>query len=377
MKMQSKLALIVAALVAAASAHTDPMLPPFNQPPDNVPVPFLQAMAAPRHMPVVAVVALNEGTETTDFLVPHAVLQRAGIATVEAVAPRSGPVALMPALTVDVPRDLASFDRSYPQGADYVVVPAMHTDDDPVILAWLRAQAAKGARILGICSGARVLGQAGLLEGRQFTGHWYDRSTLTQRHPSARYVPDRRYLADGKVLTTTGVTASLPVSLALVEAIGGRDHALALAQTLGVPDWGAQHDSAPFKLSAVAVWTLAMNTALFWRHETQEMAASDGMDDIALALSADAWSRTYRSNARATTPDGTQVWLRSGLRLHTTAARTSNPITLDAALPPACHLDATLQSIARHYGENTRQWVATQIEYPPAPPYAAACHTGG
>jgi hypothetical protein len=47
--------------------------------------------------PVIAVLASNDGTETTDFLLPHALLQRAGIADVQAVAPRRGPVALYPA----------------------------------------------------------------------------------------------------------------------------------------------------------------------------------------------------------------------------------------------------------------------------------------
>ena len=85
--------------------------------------------------PVIAVLALNEGTETTDFLVPHAVLQLAQVGVVEAVAPRAGAVTLMPALQVEVPRSFAAFDSVYPQGADIVVVPALHTEDDPAVLA--------------------------------------------------------------------------------------------------------------------------------------------------------------------------------------------------------------------------------------------------
>ena len=84
--------------------------------------------------PVIAVLALNEGTETTDFLVPHAVLRQAQVGVVEAVAPQPGPVVLMPALEVEGVRDFASFDAAYPAGADIVVVPAMHRDDDPARL---------------------------------------------------------------------------------------------------------------------------------------------------------------------------------------------------------------------------------------------------
>ncbi len=357
---------IVAALASSASAQEA-----FNQ--------AMAPVSAVRMVPVVAVLALNEGTETTDFLVPHAVLQRAGIATVEAVAPRSGRVALMPALEVEVARDLASFDRSYPQGADYVLVPAMHRDDDPDILAWLRAQAHKGARIIGICSGARVLGQAGLLDGRRFTGHWYDRSTLVQRHPTATYVPHQRYLADQNVVTTTGVTASLPVSLALVEAIAGRTRAQALASELGVDDWSAQHDSVPFKLSAHAIGTMAWNSALFWRHEQRVIPVHEGMDDIALALTADAWSRTYRSHAIAVTATGAPLHLRSGLRLHpaTSPSQGGKLTEIPEQLPPACQLDHTLQAIGQRYGDATRDWVATEIEYRPPAALPGGCRVGG
>lgn len=363
----------------APSALQGPMPPPAattNQEAFNL---AMAPVRTERKVPVVAVLALNEGTETTDFLVPHAVLQRAGIATVEAVAPRSGRVALMPALEVEVARDLASFDATYPQGADYVLVPAMHTDNDPAILAWLRAQAHKGARIIGVCSGALVLGQAGLLDGRQFTGHWYDRSTLVQRHPTASYVPHQRYLADQNVVTTTGIIASLPVSLALVEAIAGRARAQALASELGVDDWSAQHDSAPFRLSAQAIGTIAWNSALFWRHEQRVIPVHEGMDDIALALTADTWSRTYRSTAVAITATGAPLLLRSGLRLHPAARQ--NPgdklTEIPPQLPPACHLDTALQAIGQRYGGATRDWVATEIEYlPPATP-SGVCRVGG
>ena len=121
--------------------------------------------------PVVAVLAPNEGTETTDFLLPHAVLQRAGVVDVQVVAPRRGRVLLYPALQVEVAQDLASFDRAYPSGADYVIVPAMRDDNNPAIAAWLKQQADRGARIAGVCVGALVVGRAGLLDGRRFTTH--------------------------------------------------------------------------------------------------------------------------------------------------------------------------------------------------------------
>ena len=319
----------------------------------------------PRHeQPVIAVIALNEGTETTDFLVPYAVLHRANVATVEAIAPRPGRVTLMPALTIELQDDIASFDRRHPDGADYVIVPAMHADNDPIILQWMRAQAARGAVIVAVCSGALVAGNAGLLDGRRFAGHWYDRGKLSSRHPGATHVPDRRYVVDRDVVTTTGVSASVPVSLAIVEAIAGYARAEAVAHSLGVRTWGTAHDSAAFGLEARHLLTLAINAAAFWRHETIAIPVEDGIDDIQLALAADAWSRTYRSQAVAIAKGA--VRMRSGLTLVPATPASDNwvhRVPLHMKTPPARQLQDTLDDIGRHYGAATRQLVALMLEY--------------
>lgn len=332
---------------------------------------FVQALKPRRPgKPVVAVLALNEGTETTDFLLPHAVLQGASVADVQAVAPRRGRVMLYPALQVEVAQDLAGFDRAHPSGADYVIVPAMRDDNDPAVTTWLQRQADHGARIIGICAGALVLGRTGLLDGRRFASHWYYRSTLLERHPGATYVPHQRYVIDRGVATTTGITASLPTTLALVEAIGGREKAQALGAELGVTSWSPAHDSAPFGLDASRAWTYVLNKAAFWRHERWSVDVQDGMDDIALALAADAWSRTGRVSIEAASASG-PVTLRSGLVLMAQPAAEGTPrLPLVPELKPAQQLDRTLCEIAERYGTSRREWVMMEMEYAGA---ATAC----
>src|SRR5262249_56785748 len=144
----------------------------------------------------------------------------------------------------------------------------LHDPADPTARAWIRTQSAKGATIVGICAGARVLAGAGLLRDRSATTHWYEVSGLRRDEPTVRWVRDRRYIADRGVVTTTGVTASIPVSLAIVEAIGGRARAETLARELGVEGWDARHDSAAFRLDRGNVLTAARNTLEFWNHDT-------------------------------------------------------------------------------------------------------------
>lgn len=323
----------------------------------------LTALTPRRTPPIVAVLGLNDGTETTDFLIPYGVLRESGAAEVTAVATQPGPLSLHPVLTIQPQATTAEFDARHPAGADFVIVPAMHRADDPDVLAWLRAQAAKQATIVGVCDGVLVLAAAGLLDDRRATAHWSSRDALRKHQPTMRFVPDRRYVADRGIVTTTGVTASIPLSLALVEAIAGRAAAEAVARRLGVTRWDAAHDSEAFRLDRRYVRTAVGNWLAFWSHETLAVPVEDGIDEIALALAVDAWSRTYRSHATTIAP--APVTTRRGLTLIPDGDGARG-----AALPPipgeypAHALDLALADIGRRYGEPTAAFVALQLEYP-------------
>jgi transcriptional regulator GlxA family with amidase domain len=367
--LKAGLAALVLAGCAAClptAAVRPPEVSTTMEPPISAPHPpsFVEAIRPARAgRPVIAVLALNEGTETTDLLLPHAVLKRADIAEVQLVAPRAGPIRLFPALEIDGGLAFSAFDRLHPSGADIVIVPAMAPDDDPAVTAWLQRQAKLGAKVIGICSGARVLGHAGLLDGRSFTGHWHDRSTLLKRHTGARHVPDQRYLIDRGAGTSTGVTASLPTVLAVVEAMAGAQKARTLADELGVASWGPEHDSARFGLTPGRALTYLFHSATTWHKENWQVAVHDEMDDVALALVVDAWARTGRMRVEATSASAWAT-LRSGLRLRTHPATTSPRVPLQAALKPVQQLDRTLCQIAERYGAARRDWVMLEMEYP-------------
>jgi putative intracellular protease/amidase len=328
----------------------------------------IAAMKPPkRGRPVVAVVGQNDGTETTDFIVPYAVIKRSGVADVIALGTRGGRMELMPALAIEPDATIADFDRQYPDGADYVVVPALHRHDDSDVVAFVRAQYDKGAVVVGICSGVRTVAVAGLLAGRSATGHWYDVDGLQGANPTMRRVRDRRYVVDHGVVTTTGVSASLPVSLALVEAIGGRGPAARIAAELGVGDWDARHETSAFVLSAAMRRVAAGNMLSFWRRDTYGIPVLDGVDDVALAFEADAWSRTYMSRAVAIGESRGSLRTKAGLRL--VPDRAANDGIDLAMLPapgsaaPAGALPAALHSISERYGVDTAAFVALQLEY--------------
>lgn len=317
--------------------------------------------------PVVAVIGINDATETTDYLVPTGILRRADVADVVMVATGPGPVQLYPALRVEPDATVAEFDAAHPEGADYVIVPAMSRDDDPTVMAWLQQQSAKGAIVIGVCAGAKVVGAAGLLDGKRATTHWYYLKDLLERSPTIDYVANRRFVVDGNVATTTGITASMPMMLTLIEAIGGRDKAEVVARDLGLEDWGAEHASAAFKFTRPFASTVLSNTLAFWSRDEFGIALEPGVDEASLALIADAWSRTYRSKA-VSFASTAAVETANGVRILADRNAADWPddrvVSIVAGDQPARALDKVLQAITDRYGEGTANVVAMQLEYP-------------
>jgi putative intracellular protease/amidase len=329
---------------------------------------MLAALRPPkRQRPLIAIVGINDATETTDYLMPYGILQRADVADVVALATKPGPVTLYPAFKVVPDMTVADFDTRHSDGADYVIVPAMSRDDDPVVLQWIRNQAAKGAFVIAVCAGAKVVGAAGLLDGKAATTHWYYLDKLREKHPAIRYVADRRLVVDRGVATTTGISASMPMALTLIEAIAGRDKAEAVARDLGLPHWDARHKSDAFTFTRPFALTAIGNTLAFWSREQLGIDLRPGADEVSLALVADAWSRTYRS--RAVTFARTEDALETRSRIRIIPDRVATSWSADHLLPaigsqrPAQALDQALQGIAARYGMPTADLVAMQLEY--------------
>jgi transcriptional regulator GlxA family with amidase domain len=108
-----------------------------------------------------------------------------------------------------------------PTADDMVVVPGMRFAAldavGPRVLAWLREAHEKGAQLASVCTGAFLLGRAGLLDGRQCTTHWSRVEELQCRFPAARVLESRLFVHDGPVTTSAGIASGIDMALALLE----------------------------------------------------------------------------------------------------------------------------------------------------------------
>lgn len=121
--------------------------------------------------------------------------------------------------------------------ADLVAVPAMPRDTEvpDAALDIVRAAYARGARLLSVCSGAFLLGEAGLLEGRRCTTHWRYADELAARFPKAVVDPDVLYVDADPIITSAGSAAGLDACLHLLRKEFGAQVASTVARRMVVP----------------------------------------------------------------------------------------------------------------------------------------------
>ncbi len=103
---------------------------------------------------------------------------------------------------------------------------------DARLIAEISRLAAVSRRVTSVCSGAFLLAQAGLLDGRRATTHWQYCDVLAELFPAVTVDPDPIFVRDGNVITSAGVSAGMDLALALVEDDLGHDVALAVARRL-------------------------------------------------------------------------------------------------------------------------------------------------
>jgi transcriptional regulator GlxA family with amidase domain len=185
------------------------------------------------------VILAYENVQSLDVTGPMEVFNSAGRLSgeryrVEVVGPTAAPIRANSGLTIVPDRAMAAvrgpIDTLLVAGG-FGVHEAVR---DPRVVAWVRRAAARSRRVVSVCSGAFLLGEAGLLDGRRVATHWAECNHLAQRFPAVDVDHESIFVRDGEVWTSAGVTAGMDLALALVEEDLGRRVALETARWLVV-----------------------------------------------------------------------------------------------------------------------------------------------
>src|ERR1700761_3784844 len=118
------------------------------------------------------------------------------------------------------------FDTLVVGGATYIA------PSTPGLIAFMQEAPKRHRRIAAVCTGAFVLAEAGLLDGRRATTHWMHARDLQREYPKAKLEEDRIFINDGPIWTSAGMTAGVDLGLALIENDLGPEMAKAVARKL-------------------------------------------------------------------------------------------------------------------------------------------------
>ncbi|WP_167139494.1 DJ-1/PfpI family protein [Diaminobutyricimonas sp. TR449] len=347
--------------------------------------------------PIVVAVALGATpTVASDFLAPYEVFASSPQFSVYAVAASAAPAqleggpAVLPVHTFDQVKSGAA------PSPDVVVVPAVHDPagtKESALRTFIVDQSNRGARILGICSGSLVLAATGVLDGLQATSHWSRISALEESRPQVDWVRGQRYVQDGLITTTAGVTSGIPGALRVMADLAGPAEAERVGRTLNYPEWSLEGSAdIPNRSFAVADAPVGLNAILPWFRPTLGIGLSDGDREIDIAGIFEVFNVSFAARAVAMSTDGT-ITTRHGLVLLTTALSSGhavhrmiildarqeaevspeildraaeNSITIDTIIRSDGQngFDAALTYLARDADEATAQSAAKMIDYP-------------
>ena len=268
-------------------------------------------------------IVVFDDVQSLDVAGPTEVLTGGGY-SVELAGPTGEPVRTSSGLTLGVHRSLAAVRGPI----DTLLVAggpgARRTRPDPVVVRAIRRLAPRSRRVASVCTGAFLLAEAGLLDGRRATTHWASCQHLAERYPAVTVDPDPIFVRDGDVLTSAGVTAGMDLALALVEEDRGPEVALAVARHLVMyvqrPGGQSQFSAALRAQRAdrqilrelqswlddhldedLAVATLARRAAMSPRHFARTFSAEVGMTPARYVedLRVEAARRLLESTGRA------------------------------------------------------------------------------
>jgi putative intracellular protease/amidase len=301
---------------------------------------------------VVAVVAGASGTVASDLLAPYDIFASSAAFHPYVVSAHADPVPLEGGPAVVPTHTFADVDADPALRPDLVVVPALSKPTgttESALRRWVTTQHDRGAKVLGVCAGAVVLADTGLLDGLHATSHWSRISALAKSRPAVHWVRGRRWVEDGSVTTTAAVSSGVPGALHLVAELAGPAEAQRVADLHPELGWTPGQSTAIAKDHfAIRDVPVGLNFVEPWFRPTVGIALDDGVDE----LDATAAFEVYTQSAAARTvalSTGQTVRTRHGLTLLTTS--THDVPSLTRIVVPGVHdIDTGMQrwAVSRH-----------------------------
>jgi putative intracellular protease/amidase len=322
---------------------------------------------------VVAVVLGQSGTDAADALAPFEVLSSSPAFGVYTVSASTQPASLDGGMAVAPDYTFEDVESGTAPAPDLIVVPAVNNPDGPEEQAareFIDTSHAFGARVLGICAGSRLLAASGILDGSRATSHWSRIGALEGSRPQVTWVRGKRYVQDGRITTTAGVTSGIPATLEVMADMAGATEATRVGSEIAYPGWSLDaHTTIPAQSFGTMDAGVLLNTAFPWSRPTVDIELPEGVGEIDAAALFEVYTYSQAATTNAVSATGT-VHTRHGLTIRT-GLTGANDGGRDAFVAGgiAGHagfggFDAAIEQLSRTTGPAVAVSVGKMLEYP-------------
>ncbi len=183
--------------------------------------------------PVTVCFYIQDGVELLDFAGPMEVFTTAGFHVVTVSKTKTelhtNGLSFIPQYSI---KDAPKADVLVVFGGSFAATIA-----DTAVISWIRAQRSTTSYFLSVCTGAYILGKAGILDNMTATTYFLQIDNLQKALPNTKVLANTRFVDNGNVITTAGISAGIDGALHLVEKLRGRDYARSIAQTIEYDKW--------------------------------------------------------------------------------------------------------------------------------------------
>lgn len=282
------------------------------------PTPPLQGVERPKYnpnQPTIAVLLGNETTFGSDFMIPYELFSRTGAYNVYAVASDKEVKTLTGGLEVVPHYSLQELDQLLGKSPDIIAIPFMRVSDEKKfepIRKWIQQHSE--TTLLSICGGSGNLAATGLLKGKSAASHWLNIGSFQKKYPDTNWLSDQRYVHDGNVVSSAGVSSGIDASLYVISQKLGEPMAAKIAREMNYPSYhfvkNPQMDPFDFEIG-----TYVLNHAYQWNREKTGVWLYDGVEEIALASIFDIYSNTGTTTVLSISKSEHPIETKHGLHL--------------------------------------------------------------
>lgn len=271
------------------------------------------AMNLDDNLPTVAILASNQGTEIFDLMAPYYLFSETNALNVVVIAPEKKVLPLWKGLYLMPHMSLSEFDHLGIEPS-IIVIPNIVDPNNESIGKWLKKYQDSNSSIMTVCEGAKVIAENNLFEGSDLTTHHSSISKIEKENPDYKWIRGSKYIDNGKLSSTSGVSAAVEGSLVAIEKLLGAEAAEQVMDKISYPSNQPLLDVNDSHMRFGDVVRIMAKTG-FTKNKRIGVYVPEKVSEMELAAIIDSYNRTLPSRLETISLNDLPITSQNGLLL--------------------------------------------------------------